>query len=446
MAAANEGSLTVMTIESATGSHAIELGERELQDVLKGAGVAKKRDIETRVLQADNQLEAIVSVAGQFDIVAVGANNLKHFSRLADSIAQATIVIFRKAAPIRPWRSRNRLIDLVPRLAPSDYADLVQNLRTGSRWSTDFRIMLGLAVGIASLGLLLNSAAVIIGSMLLAPLMTPMVGAGLSLVQGNARLAGTCARSVGRGVLMGVAISFLIGLALPGDELTPELTARGSPNVLDLLIALFSAAAGAYALARPTLAGSIAGVAIATALVPPLCTVGISLSAGQFDNAVGAALLFITNLFAIVLAAAGMFRWMGLGESVDPVQHSKWVRRVSVAMLLATIALTIPLSEGLIHRLRKGVSQTAAAPLSASTYEAVQQHIDRSPGVSIVLAVRRPSSLERQTDYRIVVASDDPLPRSFAAAITRIIRTQMKDDSLRVEVISLPQNWMADDE
>jgi uncharacterized hydrophobic protein (TIGR00271 family) len=428
------------------GSHGIELGERELQDVLKGAGVAKCPDIETKVLQANDQIEAIISVADQFDVVAVGSHNLKHFSRLADSTAVATIILFRKAPPIRPWQSRKRLFDLVPRLAPSDYASLVQNLRTGSRWNRDFSIMLGLALGIASLGLLLNSAAVIIGSMLLAPLMTPMVGAGLALVQGNARLAGTCARSVGRGVLMGVAISFLIGLALPGDELTPELTARGSPNVLDLLIALLSAAAGAYALARPTLAGSIAGVAIATALVPPLCTVGISLSAGQFDNAIGAALLFITNLFAIVLAAAGMFRWMGLGEPVDPAQQSRWVRRVFVVVLFVTIALTIPLSEGLIHRLRKGVSQMPAAPLSASTYDAVQQHIDSHPGVSIVLAVRRPSSLERQTDYRIVVASEAPLSRSFADDIAKIIQTQMQDEALRVEVIALPQNWMADNE
>jgi uncharacterized hydrophobic protein (TIGR00271 family) len=301
--------------------------------------------------------------------------------------------------------------------------------------------MLGLAASIASLGLLLNSAAVIIGSMLLAPLMTPMLGLGLALVQGNARLARTCTKSVGLGIVIALGISFVFGLVYPGDEITPELSSRGSPNILDLLIALFSAAAAAYALARPTLAGSIAGVAIATALVPPLCTAGISLADLHFDNAMGAAMLFAANFLAIVIAAAAMFRWMGLGAPVDPVDTNRWVHLALVIMLLATLTLAIPLGRGLMSRLREGAPQTPAEPLSETTYEAIQEHVDRYAGVSLVFGVRRPSSLDRPVDYRIVVASEAPLARSFAAKIVGIVREQMTDETLRVEVIAIPQQW-----
>jgi len=220
---------------------------------------------------------------------------------------------------------------------------------------------------------------------------------------------------------------------------------RGSPNILDLLIALLSAAAGAYALARPTLAGSIAGVAIATALVPPLCTVGISLADRRFDNAAGAAMLFVTNYLAIVMAAAGMFRWMGLGASADPVRSSRWVRPVLVVTCLATLVLAFPLSQGLMSRLRTGVSQTPAAPLSEATYRAIQARVERQPGVSLVFGVRRPSSLDRPADYRIVVASASPLPRSFADEIVRVVRKQMADETLIVEVIAVSENWLAEE-
>ena len=91
---------------------------------------------------------------------------------------------------------------------------------------------------------------------------------------------------------------------MPGEELTSQVTARGDPNLLDLFIALCSAVAAAYAMARPNIIGAVAGVAIATALVPPLCSVGISLAYHEYLNALGSALLFLINLLAIVLAVA----------------------------------------------------------------------------------------------------------------------------------------------
>jgi len=124
-----------------------------------------------------------------------------------------------------------------------------------------------------------------------------------------------------------MAISVAIGFITPGAELTPEIVARTEPNILDLLIALFSGAAAAYAIARPSLAGTIAGVAIATALVPPLCSSGIALSYFQFPEFIGALFLLLANVVAIILAAAATFRAMGLGVfNVAPKRF--WVRHV----------------------------------------------------------------------------------------------------------------------
>ena len=94
-------------------------------------------------------------------------------------------------------------------------------------------------------------------------------------------MARLCGKSIGLGFLLTLAVSYLIGITTPsGATLTEEVLARGGPNVLDLLIAVFAAAAATFAMARPNIAGAIAGVAIATALVPPVCAVGISLANG----------------------------------------------------------------------------------------------------------------------------------------------------------------------
>jgi uncharacterized membrane protein len=109
---------------------------------------------------------------------------------------------------------------------------------------------------------------------------------------------------MGRGFLLVLGVSHLVGFVTPtGETLTQEVLARGSPNILDLLIAVFAAMAAAYAMARPNLVGSIAGVAIATALVPSGCAIGISLAEGDVLNGVGAGLLLLTNFAAIIVAS-----------------------------------------------------------------------------------------------------------------------------------------------
>ena len=131
---------------------------------------------------------------------------------------------------------------------------------------------------IATLGLLANNAAVVIGAMLVAPLMTPLLGAGLALVQGNLPLMKDCVRAIVYGFFAALAIGVVMGFVTPIRELTPEMAARGGPTLLDMAVAFLSGVAASYCVARPRLTAALAGVAIAAALVPPIATTGISIA------------------------------------------------------------------------------------------------------------------------------------------------------------------------
>jgi uncharacterized hydrophobic protein (TIGR00271 family) len=435
-----DGSLAVSVAETVGGQAAEEIGQRELDPILRDAGVDADDTIQRQVVLGDDALDGIIGIANDYDLVVLGSKNYRALPRLLASIPDATIAVFRKAPPLRSLRSRSGLTNWVPILLPADYADLVRNLRSGSRLSMDYVVMLGLAVAIASMGLLLNSPAVVIGSMLLAPMMTPMLGTGLALVQGNAQLARAAARAIGLGICMSLLVSFTIGWVMPGDELTPELLARGSPNLLDLFIALASAAAGAYALARPNIAGAIAGVAIATALVPPLCTWGISLAECKFANAFGAAMLFATNLLAIIIGGALVFRVLGVTAPAEPGRPNRWVRYVLFLVVAALLVLGFPLSVQMARQIRTGVTRSLALPVTKETYDAIQRYLDEEqPDVTLVGAAR--PATERAVDVRLLLSSESPLPQSVRNDLVEIVRSQRGDNNLRVSVLCFQDHW-----
>ncbi|MDF0551798.1 DUF389 domain-containing protein [Kamptonema sp. UHCC 0994] len=196
-------------------------------------------------------------------------------------------------------------------------------LRDASYW-----LQVVFAAGIATLGLILNSPAVIIGAMLISPLMGPILSLGLALATGDFVLL---ARAIANLTLScAVAISFAVILIflLPFKEITSEIAGRTQPNTLDLVIALFSGAVGALATCRPIkgVVNSIPGAAIAVALMPPLCVVGYgigtALSLNQsdgFQTARGGGLLFITNLVAIAFSSLLVF--LALHIDTDTVRE-----------------------------------------------------------------------------------------------------------------------------
>ena len=178
-----------------------------------------------------------------------------------------------------------------------------------------FFIMVILSCTVATYGLLSNSTAVVIGAMLIAPLMGPILGGALGIAMHSNDLLKLSAKAEALGAVTAVILAAILTLILPRTDLTPEIMARTTPTILDLVIALASGAAGTYAICMKPQGATLPGVAIATALMPPLCVVGIGLAKQDFGVMSGALLLFLANMIAINVAAIALFTLAGFSSS-----------------------------------------------------------------------------------------------------------------------------------
>lgn len=206
-------------------------------------------------------------------------------------------------------RLQDRLLHLLGNHVDRRSTIVRDMLHRDHKESMSYWLQLVVSIGIATLGLVVGSAAVVIGAMLVAPLMGPIVALAMGLATGSPFLV---LRSSGRILLsVGVAVSgaALITVLLPFHELNAEIAARTTPTVLDLLTAAFCALAGVYASLRPgsDTATTAAGTSIGISLVPPLCASGYGLGTLAWPIAGGAALLFLTNLVAIVAVGCVAF-------------------------------------------------------------------------------------------------------------------------------------------
>jgi len=204
-----------------------------------------------------------------------------------------------------------RRLPVLTHASEQEYRDLFAALRREGKLGGTFMVLMILSTLLATVGLFLNSASVVIGAMLLAPLMQPIVVFSMGLLRWDASLAYGALRTVGIG--MGLVLFSAVSVAwiFPFREITSEMAGRLHPSLLDLMVAVISGMAAAYAKNNSKISGSLAGVAIAVALVPPLSTAGIGLGWGEFGMFWHAFLLFLTNFAGIVLAAALVFMLMG---------------------------------------------------------------------------------------------------------------------------------------
>lgn len=202
-------------------------------------------------------------------------------------------------------------------------------------------VMNGLATIVAGYGLLANSTAVVIGAMIIAMLLGPIMGLALGIVDGNVKLL----RNAFTAEVVGAALVLLLGIVLGmlhGNlPITDEMLARTKPNLLDLAIAVFGGAAGAYATVSPRLSTGLVGVAISTALVPPLTACGIFLSRGLIQSATGAFVLFGTNLVAIQCASSVVLFAFGYHKlsQRDPEDRSYMRRMILDAVLFLVLSV-----------------------------------------------------------------------------------------------------------
>lgn len=240
------------------------------------------------------------------------------------------------------------------------------------RKQVGFWVLLVLSTSIATLGILADSTAVVIGAMLVAPLMTPIMAASAGIVNGWVRRVSAAFATVAGGVVVSIATAWIVTSWAP--QLIPvtnntQILSRISPTVIDMMIAVAAGAAGAYATIDKRVSSSITGVAIAVALVPPLGVVGVMLKAGEFSDAFGAFLLFATNLVSIVLVASVVFVVGGFAPIDAMRRNSAKMRTTIVTVLLGALVIVVPLaftSEGIIV---SAARQNTAQRLSAEWIE-----------------------------------------------------------------------------
>ncbi len=222
------------------------------------------------------------------------------------------------------------------------------------RWWVRFGVMMALSVVIAVMGLSADSAALVIGSMVIAPLMTPVLALAAALALTLGRHAARAALTIIIATGGAVCLAWAIGSLLPGSEriLTNQALSRTSPDLRDLIVAFAAGAAGAYATVREDISTALPGVAVAVALVPPLATVGYTLAAHRPDLAGGALLLFAANLLAIVLVGLVVFLITGLTPRRRLAQRSGGILAGLVVLAAAVVAVAIPLGQRSVDAIR----------------------------------------------------------------------------------------------
>lgn len=230
---------------------------------------------------------------------------------------------------------------------PTPIASLNRSLWRLSVPSFSFHFMLGLSSIIATLGLLSNSAAVIIGAMIVAPLMGPIVGMAYSTAMGNRRLLRRSSFTVLKGVLLTIGVGWLVTSIIGLETVDSEILSRTKPTLIDFGIAMAAGAAGAFANTRRSISSAMPGVAIAVALVPPLSVVGIGLAQSEGNIAFGALLLFLTNLICIVFFGSLVFLFQSYGNLE---RAKKGLALSTVVMFLLGIPLTLSMRELIIKK------------------------------------------------------------------------------------------------
>ena len=223
----------------------------------------------------------------------------------------------------------------------------IEGPRTARRLTNFFALLL-FATVIATYGILSDSTATVIGAMLVAPLMEPMMATTAAVVMGSLPRALRAFALAGAGAVSVILFSYLLSWVVPDVTISfmsdGEITSRIHPGLYALLTALGAGAAGAFITSRAEIAEALGGVAIAIALVPPLCVVGISLQQGQLDAAAGASLLFLTNFLAILLAGGVVLLVLGLGKSVVSHEQGRFRHRAFLLIVVGLLFVTIPLA------------------------------------------------------------------------------------------------------
>ena len=400
-----DGQVTALYVEPEVDEVAVLVGERIIDRIVQRVADGEQQHVIGRVTLADELFQGIGGLLDEsFELVLLGTTNHSFIRKMLfatvtdESLYQGAgpaVAVLRARIP---WGSRvrrlveHRLQSYIPQLDRDDRVSLVERIQAHSRWDFDFIALICLSTLIAGLGLVRDSAAVVIGAMLVAPLMTPLVGAGLALVQGNYLLFSNAAKTILRGFLLAFLLGCLMGICLPTLDITAEMRARGSPHVLDLLVAFISGIAAAYAIGRPNLSSALPGVAIAAALVPPIATAGLATAGWEWRLAGGSLLLFLTNIVAIILGTACSLWLVGIRDSHRHGTVQRWSRPLSWSLCLLAVFLAIFESlptAPVPNRLRQQIKATVEEAIPEGEVLKIRRQAGRNP-VEMTVEVSTP--------------------------------------------------------
>lgn len=274
------------------------------------------------------------------------------------------------------------------------------DISSGSEPALRFYFLVAVSTLIASFGLIADSTAVVIGAMLVAPLMTPIFGMALALVRGEATLLARAIRAEIMGVVSAVIMGFILGSLLGDFDPTPEMLSRTRPNLIDLFVAVLAGLAGAYALVDEKISPALPGVAIATAIVPPLANSGLCLALGETAGGIGSFLLFFANFLSILLAASAVFLLSGMAKRYGAkTRGADYLRRFGVP-LIAFVVITAFFSHSLVaifreRRITNTIRDTLDGEMSQmpASYLGNVRHYAEGEKIHVMASVHAPKIL-----------------------------------------------------
>jgi uncharacterized hydrophobic protein (TIGR00271 family) len=289
-----------------------------------------------------------------------------------------------------------------------------------------FWVLLVLAAVIATAGVIADSTATVIGAMIVAPLMTPILGTALALVLADRRnLVGSITYTLaGAGVVIAIAYSMgTLDILSISSATNSQVAARVSPSLIDLIAALATGAVGAFALIRSDISDALPGVAIAISLVPPLAVVGLTLESGEVDEAAGALLLFATNVAAIVATGTlVLLRARVRGTAFrSGIAVGQLRRRSLVAVVLALLLVAVPLTVGTVTVVRAQLLEQQVAQVAGQWAEGVGwqiRSVDLRQGTILIVAIGPPPAADSD---RLRAALDDAGLSDVAVEVTLLV-------------------------
>jgi uncharacterized hydrophobic protein (TIGR00271 family) len=240
------------------------------------------------------------------------------------------------------------------RLAVANHRAVAKQVYTESKTTAGYFLLLTLANLIALCGLLANSVPVIIGAMLISPLMGPILSFGFGFITGDTEVLRQSVRKIGFSVVLTLAVAALASYASPLQIATTEILSRTKPNLFDLLVAIFAGTAGAGALCtKRSVLTIVPGVAIATAVIPPLSVSGYGLGTGQWSIFWGGFFLFFTNFVAITIVTCLVFLSYGFKPGEGSATAPGKIRNRMVALMAVLLLVSVPL----VITLRKSIAE-----------------------------------------------------------------------------------------